>query len=182
MRFLSVRSADDCWCADVLLWFLGTALVSVWFVFRDARFDYRPVFVGALLPDIIDVPFGQSRWAHSLTSAIAVMVIVMIITAGRKPIRKPLLGVPIGMMLHLVWDGAFSATEVFWWPFSGDWGDVQVPSIARGWWNVPLELIGAAILAWAWRTFGLNDSQRRQEFLRTGRLRERGIAPQVPTC
>jgi hypothetical protein len=168
----------------MLLWFLGTALVSVWFVFRDPRFDYRPLALGALLPDLIDVPLGQSRWAHSLTVSIGVMALIMAATAGRKPARKPLLGVPIGMMLHLVWDGAFSATNVFWWPFSGDWGDVRVPSLARGWWNALLELAGAAALLWAWRRFGLADAARRREFIRTGRLRETSEVPSanVPTC
>lgn len=180
----SARSAVGCWCADVFLWFLGTALVSVWFVFRDPWFDYRPLALGALLPDIIDVPFGQSRWAHSLTISIAVMVVIMVATAGRKPIRKPLLAIPIGMMLHLVWDGAFSATNVFWWPFSTDWGNVRVPSLERGWLNLLLEAIGAAALVWAWRRFGLADPDRRLEFLRSGHLTE-GVADptrSVPTC
>ncbi|NMD26046.1 MAG: hypothetical protein GYA65_17875, partial [Actinobacteria bacterium] len=51
----------------MFLWFLGTALVSVYFVFTDPRFDYRLLLVGSLVPDLIDVPFGQARWAHSLT-------------------------------------------------------------------------------------------------------------------
>ena len=168
----------------MLLWFLGTALVSVWFVFRDPNFDYRPLAVGALLPDLVDVPFGQSRWAHSLTVSIGVMAVIMVVTAGRKPARKPLLAIPIGMMLHLVWDGAFSATNVFWWPFSGDWGDTRVPSLERGWWNIVLELLGAAALYWAWRRFGLDGAERRREFVRSGRLTERSGAPSptVPTC
>lgn len=167
----------------MFLWFLGTALVSVWYVFRDPRFDYRPLALGALLPDIVDVPFGQARWAHSLTVAIGVLAVVMAVTAGRKPMRKPLLAIPIGMMLHLVWDGAFSATRVFWWPFSGDWGDTQVPSLERGWLNLALEALGAAALVWAWRRFGLTDPERRRTFLRTGRLVEPSAAPvQVPTC
>ena len=49
----------------MFLWFLGTALVSVYFVFTDPRFDYRLLLVGSLVPDLIDVPFGQARWAHS---------------------------------------------------------------------------------------------------------------------
>ena len=43
----------------VFFWFLGTALLSVHFVFTDPRFDYRLLLVGAVLPDLIDVPFGQ---------------------------------------------------------------------------------------------------------------------------
>lgn len=156
----------------MFLWFLGTALVSVWYVFTDPRFDYRLLLVGALLPDIIDLPFGQARWAHSLTVAVGALALVMLVTAGRKPIRRFLLGAPIGMLLHLVWDGAFSSTKVFWWPFSGSWGHTDVPSLQRGVWNVVMEAIGAGILVWAWRRFHLADPARRAAFVRDGVLSE----------
>lgn len=158
----------------MFFWFLGTALLSVWYVFSDPGFDYRLLLVGALLPDLIDVPFGQARWAHSLTVAVGALALVMIVTAGRKPIRRLLLGAPIGMLLHLVWDGAFASTKVFWWPFSGSWGDTQVPSLERGLLDVLMELVGLAILGWAWRRFGLRDPQRRRDFVRHGVLREAG--------
>ena len=159
----------------MLLWFLGTALVSVWYVFTDPRFDYRLLLLGALLPDIVDVPGGQARWAHSLTVAVGALTLVMIITAGRKPIRRLLLGLPIGMLLHLVFDGAFASTEVFWWPFSGSWGDVQVPSLERALWlNVVMELAGAALLWWTYRRFDLADPARRTQFVRTGMLTDMG--------
>lgn len=154
----------------MFLWFLGTALVSVWYVFTDPRFDYRLLLVGALLPDIIDLPIGQARWAHSLTVAVGALALVMLVTAGRKPIRRFLLGAPIGMLLHLVWDGAFSSTKVFWWPFSGSWGHTDVPSLQRGVWNVVMEAIGAGILVWAWRRFHLADPARRAAFVRDGVL------------
>lgn len=160
----------------MLLWFLGTALVSVWYVFSDPFFDYRLVLFGALVPDLIDVPFGQARWAHSLTVAVGMLVVVMLVTAGRRPIRRFLLGLPIGMLLHLVWDGAFASTKVFWWPFSGDWGDVQVPSLDRLPLDIALELAGAGILWWAWRRFGLADADRRRRFWREGVLSESSSA------
>ena len=156
----------------MLLWFFGTALVSVWYVFSDPGFDYRLLLVGSLLPDLIDVPFGQARWAHSLTVAVGALALVMLVTAGRRPIRRVLLGLPIGMLLHLVWDGAFASTKVFWWPFSGDWGDVAVPSLDRPVLGVVMELAGAAMLWWAWRRFGLNDAERRSRFWRSGTLSE----------
>ena len=154
----------------MLLWFLGTAVLSVYFVFTDPRFDYRLLLLGAVLPDLIDVPFGQARWAHSLTVAVGALALVMAVTAGRKPIRRLLLGLPIGMLLHLVWDGAFAATKVFWWPFSGSWGDNQVPSLERGWLNVLMEAAGAGMLWWIWRTFGLADPARRAAFRSHGIL------------
>jgi len=161
----------------MLLWFLGTAMLSVWFVFRDPRFDYRLLLVGALLPDLVDVPFGVARFAHSLTVAVAVLVVVMVATKRRSATRRLLLALPIGMLLHIVWDGAFTSAEVFWWPFSGGWGDVEVPSVARGWWNLPLELVGLAALAWIWRTCGMSDPARRRAWLHDGRLIDVRTAP-----
>jgi hypothetical protein len=155
----------------MFLWFIGTAPATVWLVFRDPRFDYRLLAVGALLPDVIDLPARQARWAHSLTVAVGVLVVVMVVTAGRKPVRRLLLALPIGMLLHLVFDGAFSATQVFWWPFAGGWGEQRLFSLERGWWNVPLEIAGAAILWRAWRTFGLAEAERRRELWRRGTLR-----------
>ena len=156
----------------MFLWFLGTALLSIYFVFTDPRFDYRLLLLGSVLPDVIDVPFGQARWAHSLAVAVGMLALVMLITAGRKPSRRLLLGLPIGMLMHLVWDGAFSATKVFWWPFSGSWGDNRVPSLERGWLNIVLEPAGAAMLIWAWRRFALSDPERRRQFRRLGVLTE----------
>ena len=159
--------------ALMLLWFLGTALVSVWYVFTDPRFDYRLLLFGALFPDIVDVPFGNARWAHSLTVAVGALVLVMLVTAGRKPVRRLLLGLPIGMLLHLVFDGAFASTKVFWWPFSGSWGAVRVPSLERAWWlDLAMELAGAGLLRWSWQRFGLGDPERRRRFLRHGTLTE----------
>ncbi len=154
----------------MLLWFLGTAILTVHFVFTDPRFDYRLLLIGSILPDVIDVPFGQARWAHSLTVAVGALALVMLATAGRKPIRRLLLGLPIGLLLHLAWDGAFAATKVFWWPFSGSWGDNQVPSLERGWLNVLMEAAGAGMLVWAWRTFDLADAARRRQFRSYGTL------------
>ena len=156
----------------MFLWFIGTSLASVYFVFTDPRFDYRLLLLGALLPDLVDVPFGQARWAHSLTVAVGALALVMLVTAGRKPIRRLLLGAPIGMLLHLVWDGAFASTKGFWWPFSGSWGHTDVPSWQRGALDVVMEVVGAGILWWAWKRFHLADAERRRAFLRHGVLTE----------
>ena len=55
------------------------------------------------------------------------------------------------MFLHLVFDGAFANTEMFWWPLWGfEFGDYALPVFDRGLWNIPLELIGAALLYWTY--------------------------------
>lgn len=160
----------------MLLWFVATAVLSVHFVFRDPRFDYRWLVVGVLLPDVVDVWFGGARVMHSLTGAVGALVLVMLVTAGRRPIRKRLIAIPIGMLLHLVFDGAFDATNVFWWPFTSGFGDAELPVVSRGWWNLGLEAIGAALLVWAWRLFGLADPERRALLRSQGQLIAR--APQ----
>jgi hypothetical protein len=154
----------------VFFWFIGTAIVTVGVVFRDPRFDYRLLIVGSVLP-ITDGVFGGARALHSVTVSVALLAVLMIVTAGRKPIRKLLLGLPIGMILHLVFDGAWNNTEVFWWPFFGvSFDDAPLPILDRGWWSLPLEAIGLAICVWLWRHNDLGDRERRAEFFCTGRL------------
>jgi len=103
-----------------------------------------------------------------------VLAIVMFATVGRRAARKRWLGLPIGTMLHLVFDGAWADGSVFGWPLGGwSFDDAPLPAAERGWWNVLLELIGLAILAWFWRRAGLSDPARRRQLWRTGRLYER---------
>ena len=91
---------------------------------------------------------------------------------GSAMITGLLLGLPIGMILHLVFDGAWNDTDTFWWPFTGlelDGGGS--PIVERGWLSVVLEAIGLAICVWIWRTNGFGRAERRRDFLRTGQLR-----------
>ena len=155
----------------MVLWFAGGAWLIIWLVFRDPAFDYRFVLVGALLPDLIDAPFGGARIAHSLLASALALVVVMLTTRHRRRLRRSLLAIPIGTMLHLVLDGMWAETEVFWWPlFGADFGAVGLPSLDRGWLLLPMELAGAAVLVWCWRRFGLTDRERRKLLLSTGRL------------
>jgi hypothetical protein len=76
-------------------------------------------------------------------------------------------------MMHLVLDGIWVHTEVFWWPFFGvSFGDVALPELSHG---LPLtlllEAIGAGALAWCWVTFDLGDPANRELFIRSGQLR-----------
>ena len=155
----------------MLLWFLGGALVVAWAVFRDPALDYRLVMLGAVVPDLLDLPWGGARVAHSVMFSVTLLALVMLATIGRRPLRRHLLALPIGTFLHLALDGAFTDSNAFWWPLSGGFDGARLPSVARGAWNIPLELAGAVALAWGWRQFGLADSARRRAFLMTGRLR-----------
>jgi hypothetical protein len=158
----------------MLLWFVSTAWLSVWFVFRDPRFDARLLALGALLPDIVDIPLNAAagwRPMHSVTSSIAALVLVMAVTYGRRPIRRRLLAIPIGMFMHLVFDAAFGDTKTFWWPFTGvGFADKEVPSIERLPAGIVLEVIGAGLMWWCWKRARLSDPARRQALLASGTL------------
>jgi hypothetical protein len=133
----------------MFFWFIATAVLTIAWVFKDPRFDYRLLAVGAVAPDIIDWPTGW-RVMHSVVTSIAVLALVMLVSFGRRPYRKLLLGLPIGMFLHLVFDGAFTSAEMFWWPIGGwEFSEAELPVVARGWWNVPLDIVGAFAL-WRW--------------------------------
>lgn len=159
----------------MFFWFIATSIWSVWFVFRDPKFDYRLLAIAALTPDLVDgllQAFGLAHGAmHSVVTSIAVLFAIMIATAGRRPSRQRLLAIPIGLFMHLIFDGAFSATKTFWWPLTGiALGDKSLPSVERGILNLPLELLGFVACIIAWRYFALSDKTRRINFLKTGEL------------
>ena len=154
----------------MLLWFAGASFLAVWLVFRDPAIDHRLVMAGAILPDVIDGPTGGPWVLHSVLGSIVLLSVVMLGTVGRRLLRRRLIALPIGTFLHLVFDGAWTDTESFWWPFSDGFGDGRLPSLERGWFAVVLEVVGVGILVWIYRRFGLDDRERRSQFLRTGRL------------
>ncbi len=154
----------------MFFWFIGTACMAVGLVFRDPRFDYRLLVVGSVLPGV-EVIFGGARALHSVVTSIALMAVIMLATAGRKPIRKMLLGLPIGMFLHLIFGAAWNDTDTFWWPISGwTFTDEGAPVVDRGLWSVPLELIGIGICVWLVRRNELTTRAGWDRFRRTGVL------------
>jgi hypothetical protein len=155
----------------MLLWFAFGSIFGVWNVFQSPGLDFRLVAGGALLPLVLDAPFGAQSYAHTLCSAVVVLVLVMALTTGRgrRLRRRRLLGLPIGWFTGLVLSGAWAHKEVFWWPAFG-WSRPSAPLLAP--WPVVIveELLGAAAAWWAWSRFALADPARRQRFWRTGRL------------
>jgi len=155
----------------MFFWFIGTAVLSVWYVFRDPLFDYRFLILGALLPDVIDGIWGGARGLHSVTLSVAILILIMLVTIGRRARRKMLLGIPIGLFLHLVYDGAFANTSVFWWPFTGlSFDGSQLPVVERGWMNIFFELIGIGLCVFIWRRFTLSNATSRRQFMSYGTL------------
>jgi hypothetical protein len=158
----------------VFLWFIGASVLAVWWVFRDPMFDYRPLVVGALIPlvDLVVGPLvGGVYPLHSIVSAVGILTIVMLGTSGRRSVRKAALGIPIGLMVHLVASGIWGRTSVFWWPLAGFGGDGGPhPVIERGWWGLMLECVGAVLCVAIHRRARLADPVHRAEFRSTGRL------------
>ena len=155
----------------MLLWLTCGSIFGVWNVFQSPGLDFRLVALGALLPLVLDAPFGAQSYAHTLLSAVVVLVLAMGLTAGRgrRLRRRRALSLPIGWFTGLVLSGAWAHKEVFWWPAFG-WSRPSAPLLAP--WPIVIveELVGAAAAWWAWSRFALADPTRRGRFWRTGRL------------
>jgi hypothetical protein len=165
----------------VLLWFVGSAMVISWNVFRDPALDHRLLALGVLLPLLVEAPIGHVGPLHALLGAIAILVVVMVATVGRRRLRRRLLALAIGVFLHLLLDGVWATGHVFWWPLQGwSFQDTPLPELDRSLGVVlVLEGVGAAAVCWAWFRFGLTDPVRRHRFIHDGRL-DRGLTDPAP--
>jgi hypothetical protein len=155
----------------VFLWFAGVGMFAVWQVFRSPALDYRLVMLGAVLP-VGEVVFGGARLLHTLVMSVALLTVVMLATRQRRLVRRQLISLPIGLLVHLVLDGIWAVAEVFWWPaFGWSFGGAAVPELDRPLGvMILLELAGAVALVWCWRAFDLADPAHRRLFVRTGHL------------
>jgi hypothetical protein len=155
----------------MVLWLACGSIFGVWNVFQSPGLDFRFVAIGALLPLVLDAPFGAQSYAHTLLSAVVVLALAMAVTAGkgRRLRRRRALSLPIGWFTGLVLSGAWAHKEVFWWPAFG-WTRPSAPLLGPWPLVVVEELLGAAAAWWAWSRFGLADATRRRRFWRTGRL------------
>ena len=154
----------------MFFWFVGLGFLGVVLVFRSPALDYRMVVAGSLVP-LVDLLPPVPPILHTLLAPVVVLTAVMVVTRSRRLLRRRWLGIPIGMLMHLVLDGTWSTTELFWWPvFGTDLPDVALPTLGRGAAGLAMELVGLAVIAWSWKRFGLDDAGRRDQFLREGRL------------
>lgn len=158
----------------MILWFAGTAFLAVWLVFRDPALDHRLVIVGALLPDAIDAWTGGPWLFHTVLAGVVLLLGIVLVTRGQRLRRRRWIALPIGLFLHLVFDGVWNDSELFWWPAFGvgeGLGEGSLPTFERALAvNLVLEIAGLVVLVWAWRRFRLGEPERRTTFLRTGRL------------
>ncbi|MEO7555984.1 MAG: metal-dependent hydrolase [Acidimicrobiales bacterium] len=154
----------------MLLWFIGLAWLVVYVVFQSPALDYRLVTLGAVLP-LADAVTGGAWVLHSLLASVGALALVMLATRRRRLVRRRWLGVPIGMFVHLVLDGVWTNTTVFWWPFFGSsFAGEGLPEVGRGPLIVVMELVGVAALVWGYTRFDLRDPAIRRRFLTTGQL------------
>lgn len=171
----------------MLFWHVGATLWLFRWIFRDPKVDVRFLLIGAIIPDLIDLPIGTmilvdrystgELWAHSLIVPTVYMVIVVVLTRrGRR--RRAWMALGVGWLFHLLVDGMWVSQDVFLWPFFG-W---EIPPGAAPFWPLAwdravsdpwrwvTELIGLGYLVWLWTALGLSDVGRRQSVLETGRL------------
>lgn len=154
----------------MFFWFAGLGFLGVVLVFRSPALDYR-VVVGASLLPLVDVVAPWPPILHTLLAPVVVLTLVMLATRTRRLVRRRWLGLPIGMLMHLVLDATWTTTELFWWPaFGVEFPDAALPTVGRGAVGVIMEIVGIAVLAWSWRRFGFDDEQRRHELFTDGRL------------
>ena len=156
----------------MVVWFVATAVLTVFFVFDSPAVDHRFVAAGAVAP-LLET-FSGSPWIlHTLLGSVLLMTVVMAATVGRRLLRRRLLGLPVGTFLFLVFSGSWSRTELFWWPLAGfdEIGSGTPPELDR-----PLEMIlllelaGVAIVVWFWRRYEMGTAENRQRLVSTGRL------------
>ena len=154
----------------MLLWFVGLSWVVVYAVFQSPALDYRLVALGSVLP-LLDAVTGGAWVLHTLVASVAALAIVVLATRRRRLVRRRWLGIPIGMFVHLLLDGVWTNTEVFWWPFFGvSFAGESLPESQRWPLVIAMELAGVGALALCYRRFAFDDPMVRRRFLSTGQL------------
>lgn len=148
----------------MILWFAGGAALVLWVVLHDPWLDYRVLVAGALIPDVVDIAFGGTGPLHALAAPVVLLCVVMLATRGpdKRTTRKRLLALPIGMFVHLLLDGVWTSTDVFWWPFSG----TELAGAPLPWTNRPVVVLALQELAglvMGWLAFGYVQHARNPE-------------------
>lgn len=134
-------------------------------VFRDPALAYGVVALGALAPDLLDFLAGGVGPGHSIVVGGLLLGAVMLGTRGRRLLRRRLLGLPLGFLLHLVLDASWAeAPATIWWPLAGGATGGQVPFVDRPFPVVAgLEALGLALGIVAARGIGSARQARRDQ-------------------
>ena len=168
----------------MLFWHVGATTAFIRYAFRDPAMDLRFLALGAIAPDLIDLPIGIAMWdtfasvrltAHTLAFGALVMVAVLTFTR-RGARRKRWMLFAVGILMHLALDAMWRSPETLWWPFLGTdfastgfetygayLGDLLTsPVMWAG------EVAGLAYVGWLARRARAEDPNVRRAFLRTG--------------
>ncbi len=168
----------------MLFWHAGATVAFVRYAFRDPMMDLRFLLLGALLPDLIDLPVGIVAWdrfesvrlfAHSVLFFAAVLVVVLVFTS-RGPRRKQWILLSVGSIAHLALDAMWAEPSTLWWPFLG-WEPATTGFDTYGAYLGELlanpvmwvgEAVGLVYLGTLLARARLSDREARTRFLRTG--------------
>jgi hypothetical protein len=166
----------------MVLWFAGLSFLAVAWVFASPAIDYRLVVIGSVAP-VLEMVIGGPWLLHTLLAPVALMTLVMLVWRGKRIAQRRWLGIPIGLFMYLVFDGAWARTTLFWWPLFG----VEVEPGDTPSWESPLvlvlmELIGAAAIVWSIRRYRLDRPAERTLLLREGRLSRELMKEPPGTC
>ena len=155
----------------MFVWFAAVSITVVALVFGSPDLDYRLVMLGSVLP-LVEGAFGGRWLLHSVAFNAVLLFAVMAVAHGRRPTQRRWLALPIGTFCHLVLDGTWADTGVFWWPFTGldALGTGAVSEFERLPGVLLLEGAGLMVGVWAWRRFSLSDRSVRRTLLTEGRL------------
>ncbi len=154
----------------MFLWFVILAPVLVAEIFQSPMADYRVVAFGAVLP-LAEIVFGGPRYLHTMIVAMGLMTLVMLATSKRRLLRRRLLGIPIGLLLHLVLDFTWARQDLLWWPaFGFDFGTGGAAFNRPLELGILLDLIAVGVGFWAYRRYELDVPENRDLLIRSGRL------------
>lgn len=156
-----------------------------WFLRLAEAIDVRILFIGALLPDIIDKPLGHIFFTEALANGriyAHTMLFSLLLAAGgywlyQKSRRMWLLLLGLGSFCHLILDEMWLNPNTLFWPVFGFvfekhtydnyLGDLWEALFSNPAVYIP-EIIGGLILAW----FGVALLRRRKviAFISRGRI------------
>lgn len=151
-------------------------LIRVWREAWRTGFDYRLVFLGAVLPDLIDKPLGfwiapdivnnsLRSVGHSVLFMVVAAVVVWVVTRRHGP--SPAAGFVMALVAHLAFDQMWQMPRALFWPFLG-WSFPE-GTVPLSWWvhvhfthpqARPLDLIGSAVLLFVAIRFLASSARR----------------------
>jgi len=156
----------------MFLWFFIPSILGIAMIFRSPFLDYRLLALGALLP-LVETTAGFQWLLHTLFFGVFVLSSIMFLGKGNRKIQQKLLPLPIGLLTHLVLDGTWTETEIFWWPVTGrDLLGAEVSRLEFSFMPIGmiLEIFGIIIAVWGWRKFELNKQVNLKAFMKKGYL------------